>query len=102
MRQQDFSRLQRQSLRNSLESLISEGRNMEDKKEDVDAILGEIQLWLEEGPMHERDNMTLLSDKFTQVYKLVHPPPPPPPPSPSPSPVEEQPPAQPNATHTEL
>lgn len=104
MRHEDLTRLQRLSLRNSLESLLSEGRNMEIRQENLDTVINEIQLWLEEGPIEERDNMTLLADKYTQVYDLIHPPPPP-----SPLPQSNQEPIpesvvvpESNSTHVEL
>jgi len=74
MRQEDFSRLQRLSLRNSLESLLSEGRSLDVKGENLESMLVETQLWLDEGSIEERDNMTILSARYMEIYNLIHPP----------------------------
>lgn len=95
-REQDFMRLQRLSLRNSLESLLSEAReklndidekNVDDntsnnemfkeKKEDIQKVIKDTYVWLEDGPMHETDNVTILADKYTAIYDMIHPRPPP-------------------------
>lgn len=80
LRHEDFTRLQKLSLRNSFETLLNEGRNMDEVDEKTKTIIAEMQLWFDEGPFEERDNMTALADKYSQLYNLIHPPPPPPPP----------------------
>lgn len=88
LREQDFMRLQRLSMRNSLESLLSEGREklndddekLRDRKEEIENLILETHTWLEEAPQKELDNVTILADKFNAVQVLVRPLPPPPPP----------------------
>lgn len=101
LREQDYLRLQRLSLMNSLESLLSEGRQKLDevdnneesgdvtsdsgsaseqfkaKRSELELIIKETYYWLEEGHQVEKDNVTLLAEKYTSLYDLVHPRPPP-------------------------
>lgn len=90
-REQDFMRLQRLSMRNSLESLLSEGREklsdddeqLKGNKEEIEKLIMETYTWLEEAPQSELDNVTILADKFNAIQVLVRPlPPPTPPPAP--------------------
>lgn len=97
LRRQDFLRNQRLTLRNSLESLLSDGKeklsndeeNIKEKRDEIRKIIADTYEWLENGPNEERDNVTLLADKYTLIYDLINPrppttvPPPPPPPPPS-------------------
>jgi len=92
LREQDFIRLQRLSLRNSLESLLSEGKEKlsdssdkqleEEGRDKIRILISETYAWLEDGPQVETDNVTILAEKFNSIHELVHPKPPPPPPSP--------------------
>lgn len=92
LREQDFMRLQRLSLRNSLESLLSEARSrlgdddekLKDKKDEIQKAIKDTYTWLEEGPFDEINNVTILADKFHSLHVLVNPVPPPPPPPPEP------------------
>lgn len=94
LREQDFMRLQRLSMRNSLESLLSEGREklgdddekLRDNKEEIEKLILETYTWLEEAPQSELDNVTILAEKFNAVQVLVRPLPPPPPPQQVPQP----------------
>lgn len=83
-REQDYQRLQRLSMRNSLESLLSEGREklsdddekLRDKKEEIQKLISETNDWLEDSPREQRDNVTILADKFNALHALIHPAPP--------------------------
>lgn len=82
--EQDYQRLQRLSLRNSLESLLSEGREklsdddekLRDRKEEIQKLISETNDWLEDSPREQRDNVTILADKFNALHALIHPTPP--------------------------
>ncbi|GLJ59017.1 hypothetical protein SUGI_1488540 [Cryptomeria japonica] len=79
--EQDYLRLQRLSMRNSLESLLSEGRenlsNDDEKirsnKDEIQKVISETRTWLEDSPREERDNLTILAERFNALHALIHP-----------------------------
>lgn len=81
MRQQDFERMQLLSLRNSFESLLSQGREkisedderIRDKKDEIQKIIAETYDWLEDGPQGETHNITLIVEKMQLIHQLINP-----------------------------
>lgn len=64
---QDQLRLRRDSLRNAIESLLSEGREKLDE---------ETANWLDNASQSDLMNVTLLAEKYDQIYKILYVPPP--------------------------
>lgn len=72
LREKEILRIQRLSLRNSLESLIVEAKEKESLEEETQKLVVEISTWIDD-VTPELQNVTLLAEKYTALHTMIYP-----------------------------